>query len=65
MGSSEGEPFRSCIRPSLDVDSFQDITTAIMPALLPREGVAFENSSVPFFPGLPKDKAWDKLPNTI
>ena len=34
-------------------DRFQDVTIALMPSVMPREGEAFEESSVPFFPGLP------------
>jgi hypothetical protein len=65
MGSSEGEPFRSASDHRWMWIVSKILLWTKMPALLPREGVAFENYFVPFLLGLQKDKAWDKLPNMI
>jgi hypothetical protein len=34
-------------------EGFQDVTVALMPSVIPWEGEAFEESSVPFFPVFP------------
>jgi hypothetical protein len=57
-GEFRGSVVQVCIGPNLKVESFQDVAIALMPSLLPREGETYEESYVPFFPGLPKDKAW-------
>jgi hypothetical protein len=56
---------RVCARPVLKVNGFQDVTTALMPTLLPRTGEVPENSAVSFFPGVPKDESGKELPNAI
>jgi hypothetical protein len=54
-----------CAGPFLKVHGFQDAASAVVPALLPWERKVPEDSSVSFFPGVPKDKAWKELPYTI
>jgi hypothetical protein len=43
--------------PWLQGQSLQDVTIALMPAMLPREGQTFEDPSVPIFPSLPENEA--------
>jgi hypothetical protein len=57
MGSSSGLLLSSSPGPWLQGQSLQDVTIALMPAMLPREGQTFEDPSVPIFPSLLENEA--------
>jgi hypothetical protein len=53
------------ISPVLQSNGFQDVDSTLLPTRLPGLRDLTEDPSVPLFPNLPEDEAWEELPNPI